>query len=269
MVELARQVEGEGYSHLYLPEAGQVDLEGRLSGRDPFVTFGAVFEATSTLIGGVGVAPTIFHRMPQLALRAASLAEQSGGRFHLGIGVSHREAAARMDVPFPASPLGHVRSSLAELRQWQQRLRFGQEFPIVIGALGPKMVNLGATEGDGVVLNWLTPALARTTVTAAQEAAGGKRPLTLLYIRIGDLATMRNDAVNYDRMINYHQHFLAQGLDSPESIVAGTCLDMADLGAVRAAIDTYAETGLDVLCLYPHGIAAPERLKLLQQLAAR
>lgn len=263
-------IEPLGYSTLYLPEAGQVNPEGNLIGRDPFVTLAAVFEATTTLVGGVGVAPTIVHRMAQLALRAATLSEQSGGRFHLGIGVSHREAAARFGIEFPASPLGAVRDALDELTHWRTRLSFGSSFPILVGALGPRMVTLGAAAGDGVVLNWLTPQTTRSTLSLVKDAAPvSTTALSVLYIRIGHVDTMRTDAVNYDRMVNYHQHFVAQGLDTPEAIVASTCLDMDDLGAVRAAIDAYADTGLGVLCLYPHGLSPAERASLLTAVAQR
>ncbi len=270
VVGLAKQAEGLGYSHLYLPEGGQVDNEGRLLGRDPFVTLSAVFEATTSLVGAVGVAQAIFQRMAQLALRAATLAEQSGGRFDLGIGVSHRELAARFEVPFPTSPLATVRHCLDELKDWRGRLRFGNDFPVLVGALGPKMVTLGATHGDGVVLNWLTPATAKTTVDTVRAATGPYRTAqTVLYIRVGTTATLRPDAVGYDQMANYHQHFVAQGLTDPEAVVAGTCLDSGDLGAVRAAIDGYAETGLDVLCLYVHGLSPAERSRILTAVAVR
>jgi alkanesulfonate monooxygenase SsuD/methylene tetrahydromethanopterin reductase-like flavin-dependent oxidoreductase (luciferase family) len=274
VVALARQAEGSGYRHLFLPEAGQVGADGRLTGRDPFLTFAAVFEATTSLAGSVGVAPTIFHRMPQLALRAATLAEQSGGRFQLGVGVSHREAAARMGVDFPSSPLAHVRDALAELRRWREALAFGAGFPLLVGALGPKMVALGMSEADGVVLNWLSPAAAADTVQAARaaggvSAAGAPRPtpITVLYVRVGHPEALHADAGNYDRMVNYHRHFAGQGLATPEAIVAAACLPARDLGAARAGIEAYAGAGLDVVCLYLHGLEPAERTRVLESLA--
>ena len=43
---------------------------------------------------------------------------------------------------------------------------------VVIGALGPKMLAVGASVGDGVLLNWLTPAWARVSRNLAVAAAG-------------------------------------------------------------------------------------------------
>jgi len=267
VVALAREAEGLGYHHLYLPESGQLDNDSRLMGRDPFVTLSAVFEATSSLTGAVGVAQAVFTRMPQLALRAGTLAEQSDGRFDLGVGVSHRELAARFEVPFPASPLGAMRQCLTELKDWRGRLRFGNDFSILVGALGPKMVALGAGQADGTVLNWLTPASAATTVQASREVAGPYRKVrNVLYVRVGTAAALRADAVGYDRMANYRRHFASQGLDGADAVVAGCCLDLADLGAARAAIDAYAEAGIDVLCLYVNGLDATERIRVLTAL---
>ena len=76
------------------------------------------------------------------------------------------------------------------------------------------------------------------------------------------------DAVGYDALANYHQHFVRQGLLDPEAIVAGTCLSAEDRGAARAQLDAYEEAGIDVLCLYPHGFDEVERARLLTSLAS-
>jgi hypothetical protein len=88
----------------------------------------------------------------------------------------------------------------------------------------------------------------------------------VLYVRIADPAVLQADAVNYDRMVNYHRHFTAQGLGTPEAIVAATCLPAGDLGATRATLEAYAESGLDVVCLYLHGLADDERTRILRAL---
>src|SRR5678816_3710440 len=80
-VAFARRIEALGYSALWLPEAG---------GRDPFVLASRLLDHTETLIVATGIA-NIYAR-DAVAMKAAqyTLAEQSAGRFLLGIGVSHR-----------------------------------------------------------------------------------------------------------------------------------------------------------------------------------
>jgi alkanesulfonate monooxygenase SsuD/methylene tetrahydromethanopterin reductase-like flavin-dependent oxidoreductase (luciferase family) len=265
---LGRFAEDHGFGHVFVP-----DVRGgaTVTARDAFLALAALFEATTTVRGGVGVAAVIFHDPTTLCRLAGTLAEQSEGRFVLGMGVSHREAAVGSGAEYPRSPL-------AEMRRWAQAMRacsagdglpFGTGFPILIGALGPKMLALGASDADGVVLNWLTPDHARTTVQQVTAAApAGTSPLTVLYVRISPSEAALTDARNYDALANYHQHFVNQGLTTPEQIVAGTCLPADDPAAVRDRLAAYADAGVDVVCLYPHGFAEAERERVLAAVTA-
>src|SRR5262245_44745449 len=80
-IEFAQRVEALGYSALWLPEAG---------GRDPFVLAALLLAHTRRLVLATGVA-NVYAR-DAMAMKAAqfALAEASGGRFLLGLGVSHR-----------------------------------------------------------------------------------------------------------------------------------------------------------------------------------
>jgi alkanesulfonate monooxygenase SsuD/methylene tetrahydromethanopterin reductase-like flavin-dependent oxidoreductase (luciferase family) len=261
IVRLGKFCEDNGYSSVYLPETGNRTPNGGLGGRSPYVALAAMFASTTTVEGAVGVAAAPFRSLPHLALSSATLQEQSGGRFSLGIGVSHREAAARLGVPFPTSPLRWMEVAIDELMgQSMFGLEFGQRFPVLVGALGPKMVELGASKSDGVVLNWLTPEHAATTVTGAHEAgrANGRKPHTVLYLRLSSTDALHTDAVNYDAMSNYHRHFVRQGLTTPEAIVAGTCLNSNDLASARNQLAAYETSGLDLVCIYPHGLSPAE-----------
>ena len=101
------------------------------------------------------------------------------------------------------------------------------------------------------------------------EAAGPERkPLTVLYARVATREALLTDAVNYDAMANYRHHFAAQELVGANDVVAGTCLPYDDLGYVRERLAAYAETGLDLLCLYPHGLAPAERERVFAAVAA-
>ena len=230
-----------------------------------------MFAETSQVRGAVGVAAAPFRSLPHLALSAATLNEQSEGRFTLGIGVSHREAADRLGVPFPTSPLRWTEVACDELMgQARFGLTFGQGFPVLVGALGPKMVELGAARSDGLVLNWLTPEHAKETIDLAREAgaANGRTPYTVLYVRLSPYEALHTDAVNYDAMANYHRHFERQGLKSPEAVVAGTCLQSDDLGRAREQLVGWAEAGIDLVCAYPHGLEQSDYQKALAALTS-
>ena len=269
VVRLGNFSEDHGYSSIYLPETGNRTPEGGLAGRSPWISLAAMFAATEHVGGAVGVAAAPFRSLPHLALSAATLNEQSDGRFSLGIGVSHREAATRLGVPFPTSPLRWMEVACDELMgQARFGVTFGQGFPVLVGALGPKMVEMGAARSDGLVLNWLTPEHAQETVTLAREVgrANGRTPYTVLYVRLSPYDALHTDAVNYDAMINYHQHFERQGLTTPEDVVAGTCLQSDDVGQARDKLAAWADAGIDLVCVYPHGLNQSEYESALAEL---
>lgn len=282
LMGLGRFAEDHGFSEVYVPDGArgaQLDATGRLTGRDAFCGLAALFATTTTLRGAVGVAATPLYQPRTLALLAATLQEESGDRFSLGIGVSHPEILARHGVDYPKHPVAYMRGWIDRLRQQSsgaagsieeiEDLAFGSPFPVLLAALGPRMVELGATHADGLVLNWLTPEHAHTTVGAVHNAAKGKpRPRTVLYLRLMPSEAARHDAVNYDALDNYHRHFENQGLHTAEDIVQGTTLPLEDAGAARARIAEYRESGLDLLCIYPHDLLGKERDAALSALLA-
>ena len=102
-VAFAQRIEALGYSALWLPEAG---------GRDPFVLAARLLDHTERLVVATGVAN--LYARDALAMKAAqhTLAEQSGGRFLLGIGVSHRLLVEDMRGHEYGPPLATMRAYL-------------------------------------------------------------------------------------------------------------------------------------------------------------
>jgi alkanesulfonate monooxygenase SsuD/methylene tetrahydromethanopterin reductase-like flavin-dependent oxidoreductase (luciferase family) len=157
------------------------------------------------------------------------------------------------------------------MREWVRDLKarsangmaYGAGWDVLVAALGPRMVELGAREADGLILNWLTPESAAASVARAREASwGGRTPRVALYVRLMPRQAAQADAASYDSLINYHRNFLAQGLTSADAIVEGTTLPREDLGAARARLDEYRAAGLDTVCLYPATVDADDRRAL-------
>ncbi len=267
LIEAGRFAEDHGYDELFVPDSARgagYDGDGRLTGRDAFATFAAMFSATTTVRGTVGVAAVPMHHRLVLPNLAATLQELSEGRFSLGLGVSHPEQTGRMGVEFPARQIDHMRDWIRDMRSRSSSgMAYGSGWPVLIAALGPKMVQLGAEEADGLVLNWLTPEHAADSVQRIRSAApAGRRPRIALYLRLMSDEHRYADAERYDAMANYHRNFLAQGIETVDEIVAGTTLPRADLGAARARVEQYREAGIDTLCIYPMAFDAGDRLAL-------
>jgi alkanesulfonate monooxygenase SsuD/methylene tetrahydromethanopterin reductase-like flavin-dependent oxidoreductase (luciferase family) len=263
-----RFAEDHGFAEVFVPDGARgavVDDEGRLLGRDAFVSFAAMFAATTTVRGALGVAATPMHHRLVLPLLAATLQELSDGRFSLGLGVSHPEQTARFGVEYPEHPVESMRAWLRDLRgRSRGGVAYGGGWPVLVAALGPRMVELGAAEADGLVLNWLTPGSTRDAVERirAVASAAGNQPRVALYLRLMSRDAARADAGRYDAMGNYHRNFVAQGITTVDDIVAQTTLARDDLGAARARLDEYRDAGLDTACIYPLAFDADDRRAL-------
>ncbi len=273
LVEVGRFAEENGYTEVFVPDGargGMEDASGRLTGRDAIPALTAMFVAMPTVRGTLGVAAVPMHHRLVLPVTASTLSELSGGRFSLGLGVSHPEQTARFGVPFPENQIEYMRSWIRDLKARSAGgTAFGGGWPVLIAALGPRMVQLGAEEADGLILNWLTPEAAASSVSRIRAAGPADRPPRVaLYLRLMTAEASQADAVRYDAMANYHRNFVAQGLTSHDDIVARTTLPREDLGAARARLDEYRAAGIDTLCLYPLGFDADDR-RALEQLTRR
>ncbi len=258
---LAGAAEDAGLDAMLFPETGHVSGMN-LGGRDPFLCASAALDVTTHLRAGPAIAATTIRSARAMAVTAATIHEDSDGRFLLGCGVSHRPHVEALGLPYPDSVLRHATAYVKELRDFSRDLvGYGRDVPIFLAALGPKMVALAAGATDGTILNWLTVEGASQSVNR-YGAAGGEGESFLL-IRIGDEESLRADAIAYrDQMPNYAAHFDAFGLDTIDDVVERTCLP-SDVGAVAAGLRRYHEAGISVPCLYPSGLDQEQILELL------
>ena len=160
--DLAHRAETLGYDSVWLTHG---------VGRDGFLVLSAYAHATKRIGLGTGVIP-IYPRHPVLlAQEALTLADATGGRLRLGIGVSHRpamEGGLGLDM---GRPLEVMREYVAVLRgaltgrvehrgaryraAWQSGVpTLPARPPILLAGLSVKMLELAGEIADGVVL-WL------------------------------------------------------------------------------------------------------------------
>ena len=91
--DAARHLEQLGYSTLWIPEA---------VGREPFVSAANLLAATSSLKLATGIANIYARDAMAMANAQRGLTEQSGGRFLLGLGVSHKPMVTGMSMASPS-----------------------------------------------------------------------------------------------------------------------------------------------------------------------
>lgn len=168
-LEQARWAEEIGYSGFWTGEAAH----------DPFLPLAAATGATTRVTLGTGIA-VAFARSPMtIAYQAWDLAHASRGRFVLGLGPQVRaHVTRRFSMPW-GEPVARMREMIAALRAifhaWQggEALDFRgryythtlmapyfapaalqePEIPILLAAVGPRMQELAAEVGHGVLLH--------------------------------------------------------------------------------------------------------------------
>lgn len=245
----ARRLEDWGYAAWWVPEA---------RGRNPFALAGFLLASTTRLVIATGIA-NIYARDAQ-ATRAAQLglAEQSGGRFLLGLGVSHVPIVEGLRGHAYGKPVATMRAYLEGLGKAGYAAPMPAEPPpTLIAALGPKMLELAAQKADGAHPFLVTPAH-----TAKARAALGPGKLLCPEQKVlleTDAAAARKTAraalARYLALDNYRRNLLSLGFDAGELENGGSdrlvdaLVAWGDVAAIRARIDEYFRAGADHVCI--------------------
>jgi alkanesulfonate monooxygenase SsuD/methylene tetrahydromethanopterin reductase-like flavin-dependent oxidoreductase (luciferase family) len=208
-----------------------------------------------------------------MAQTAATLDDLSGGRFVLGLGVSHRpvvEAWHGQTIDKPGTEtreyVAIVRAILAgerppqETTKWRTHFALGgigpfPDLPVYVAALSPRMLRIAGEIADGVILWLCNPSYIRDVVvpeTRAGREAAGKDPATFDIVAavpsacVDDpaeaRATMRRDLLPYFGLPFYRAMIERSGYGDD---IAAYDAAAGDPERMQAAI---SDAFLDVLC---------------------
>jgi F420-dependent oxidoreductase-like protein len=229
--EVARAAEELGYDSVWVTHG---------LGRDGFLVLAAYAARTQRIGLGTGIVP-IYPRHPvAMAQEAMTLAELSGGRFRLGIGVSHRPSMSEALGLDMGRPLDVMREYVAVVRAaLRGRVRFGGRHyrvawdaasptptppSLLLAGLSPAMLELAGELADGVIL-WLcapayirdvaAPALARGRARAGKSMDGfevvAAVPAAVTPDVAGATRAFREELVRYLSLPFYRAMFRASG----------------------------------------------------------
>ncbi|HET7676868.1 MAG TPA: LLM class flavin-dependent oxidoreductase [Candidatus Limnocylindrales bacterium] len=280
-IAYAERLAALGYGCLWVPE---------VAGREPFALLGLLAGATRGDIAlGTSIA-SIWARGPQAARMAAlTLQEATGGRFVLGLGVSHAHMSRRLHGQEYERPLSRMRAYLAGYRAAVYRGPLHEpapEPPVVLAALREKMLDLAATETQGAFPYLVTAervAWMRTRLDAAATAAGRPRPLlaVTLPVALGEeaaatLAAARGYLAPYLRTPNYQASWALQGFEAADWEAPGSerlvdaLVARGPAAAAAARIAALHAAGADHVALIPlTPEGGTEQLATLEVLAPR
>jgi len=156
VAELAAELEGLGYSALWIPDTGG----------DVWTPLTNLLAATRSVTIATGILNIWMHSPEEAAEQHAALTAQHGHRFLCGIGVSHRPFIDHVNEPGTyQKPVAKVAEFLDGLDAAQPPLARGER---CIAALGPKMLELAAARTSGTHPYLVTP----EHTAAAREAVG-------------------------------------------------------------------------------------------------
>jgi probable F420-dependent oxidoreductase len=248
--ELARRVEALGYSALWFGEG---------FGRDPLVHAAFLLSQTSRLVVATGIASIYSRDAIAMVGGSHALAEQSNGRFLLGLGVS---------MPPLVEPRGHrFEPPLATMRAYLARMKAASyasippegEPPVILAALGPKMTRLAVEETRGTHPCNVTPeytAQARKAMGAdAWLCVEQKIVLETTPSRAREIA--RAGLEIYLGVPHQQRHFRRMGFDESDYRGEGSdrlvdaLVAWGDEEAIRRRIRAHLDAGATHVCLQP------------------
>jgi probable F420-dependent oxidoreductase len=270
-VELARKLEGWGYSALWFPEA---------VGRDPFSIISFLAAQTSRLVFATGIANVYARDAMSMRAIQQTVGELSGGRFVLGLGVSHAPMVAGMRGHFYGKPVATMRAYLDAM---EKATYLGpapaRETPILLAALRPNMLRLAAERSAGAHPYNVTP-----EHTARAREILGKGPTLApeqMVLRETEAskarAVARKNLAIYLTLPNYQNNWRWLGFDDADFAGGGSdrlvdaMVAWGDEKAIEARIRAHFDAGADHVCIQtfrPGGEPGPD-LRLLEALAPR
>lgn len=189
-------------------------------GADALTLLEAAAAATSTLTLATGVLPLDRWSAAAIGERVRALPQE---RLVIGIGA------------------GGIRTgALQRLRATATELRSVTAARVMVGALGPRMRHLAATDADGPLLSWLDPATARAQAADAHAAEPAAH--VALYVRTAldrdARARLDEETARYAGFPSYAANFARLDLDPDDTVLDAAAPDFAErLAGYRGAVD--------------------------------
>lgn len=259
-----RQLEADGFASGWI---------GNHLNHDAMTVCALAGQATSTLELGTAVVPTYPRHPMVMAQQALTTNMACGGRFTLGLGLSHKFIVEGWQGLRWATPVRHLREYLQVLNallDGEQIDHDGEEYrvhlnnapftrldvpgggrpQVLIAALGPGMLKVAGELSDGTSMFWCGPNYIERTavpaITKAADAAGRPAPRVIAGIPLS--VTANEEAARascaqvwevYGRIYSYRKVIEAEG--------ASGVADMAIVGdeaSVRAQLKRLEAIGV-------------------------
>ncbi len=279
-LDAAREYDKRGYAGIFAPSMfGNVQL------------CEAIAHVTDRIVFATSIAPIYMRTVSDFAQSGAFMHEISGGRFRLGVGVSHEPSHKRMGVT-PGKPLADTRAFVEKFRA-QEGL--GALPPVILATLRQQMIKLAGEIGDGLV--FANGARSHMAVSLAALPAGkrndpgffiGNMVPTCITDDLGAArAVHRRTLTHYATLPNYRNYWKEAGyveeMDAIETAIAegrrddiqtyltdrwlDDCTLSGTAKQVRDGVEAWRAAGVSTPIIVPSS-AAGNQLKAIEETLA-
>src|SRR5579885_3106818 len=261
---LAREAEDAGFAGIFMPE---ITNDGMLCCQ--------LAAAATQRIALYTWITNIHYRQPPLCAGAAAMLQQlSGGRFKLGLGVSHRPAMQAIGIDMGPNARDKLRSYILELRRLLGgevkafALKPATPIPIYIGALALETARMAGEIADGLELYNCPPQRVRQMRRAAEQAGTSRSVHITAAVNAfvnEDIEqayeSARRGLSGYATVPFYNRQFAKSGF-AREAAAAMEASKRRDRNAVRAALTNQM---LDAVALIGPVSRCAERLQVYRE----
>jgi 5,10-methylenetetrahydromethanopterin reductase len=258
VVEFSKDAESRGFDSIWI---------ANIFGLDAISTCAIAGWETDKIEFGTAVTPTYPRHPAAIAQQAITTSVAAGGRFSLGIGLSHQiviEGMFGMSYDKPAAHMKEYLQILAPLLAGEPVDFEGEQLtgklgldipgagnvPLIVAALGPAMLKLAGAYSDGTI-TWMTgPKTIENhilpSISASAKEAGRADPRVICGLPIAvtndvDSAkeTISKQLKMYGMLPSYRAMLDREGVEGPADLSL-----LGDETAIRAQIQSLRDAGV-------------------------
>ncbi|MFN8525978.1 MAG: LLM class F420-dependent oxidoreductase [Chloroflexota bacterium] len=255
--EIVAEVESLGYGAIWYPES---------RGRESIAQASILLSATKRIIVAPGIA-NIYARDAVASVAAQyTLNEAFGGRFVLGLGVSHQPSVEAIRGHTYAPPYTTMRAYLDAMDQASYMAAPPAETPTtMLAALGPRMLELAATRTLGAHPYFVPVEHTQRArqIMGPNALLAPEQAVILETNRERAYAIARAHTVTYTASVNYGNNLKRLGFTDDDLVNGGSdrlieaIIAWGTIEQVAARVKAHLDAGADHVCVQVLNSAAP------------
>ena len=226
LLELATEVDRRGFAGLASP-----GVHGNLA------LCGSLAHVTQRIPFWTSIQPIYHSHHGEVAVTAAHLAEVSGGRFRLGLGVSHQPAMDRLGIA-TGRPLHDMRAYVEGIKTAKRSA--GEIPPVYLATLRDKMLDLALEVAEGAI--WANASRSYQPTQVARIPADRRDSFFLANMvptvidddKVAARAIHRRTLLGYISLPNYRNYWKQAGYEEEMVAIEAALAAGADRDALAA-----------------------------------